>query len=113
MIKHRPYRYLICGIVAALAAAIVSTTAWSAETHNVEITAFTFKPEKLTVNPGDTIVWTNRDIVPHTATANDGGWDTGEILQNQSKSITLDKKYDLSYFCRFHPAMKALLTLFP
>jgi plastocyanin len=35
----------------------------------VEIREFKFEPETLTVHEGDTVVWKNDEIVPHTATA--------------------------------------------
>ena len=37
--------------------------------HVVEIRGMAFHPEVLEVRRGDTVVWINRDIVPHTATA--------------------------------------------
>jgi plastocyanin len=37
--------------------------------HAVEIRGMAFHPEVLEIRLGDTVVWTNRDLVPHTATA--------------------------------------------
>ena len=39
------------------------------KTHTVTIEAMRFQPETLTVAAGDTIVWVNKDVVPHTATS--------------------------------------------
>ncbi len=75
-------------------------------THNVEIRKFKFVPDRLSAKPGDTIVWTNLDIAPHTATANDRSWDTGMIKKGQSKSLTVSEIQSSGYFCRFHPHMK-------
>ena len=36
------------------------------KTHTVTIENFGFQPESLTVTRGDTIVWVNKDLVPHT-----------------------------------------------
>ena len=44
--------------------------------HVVEIQAFKFQPQRTMVSPGDTIVWINRDIVPHSVTANGGTWES-------------------------------------
>src|SRR5690606_33036629 len=33
----------------------------------------------LTVSVGDTVSWTNRDAIPHTATASDGSFDSGTL----------------------------------
>ena len=77
------------GIAAALVAAILSASvAWplqaaeqASKSHVVDIRAFKFHPNKLDVSPGDRIVWTNRDLVPHTVTADDKGWDSKTIAK--------------------------------
>lgn len=79
--------------------------------HQVAIYQFKFVPDTLTIKPGDTVVWTNKDIVPHTATASNGLWDSGEILTGQSQSVVFNKDMLLSYYCRFHPKMKARLKI--
>jgi plastocyanin len=43
-------------------------------THTVTIDATSYKPVRLTVHIGDTVVWVNKDLIPHTATAG-GGFD--------------------------------------
>ena len=54
-------------------------------THTVEIRGMEFHPAALTVTVGDTVVWINRDIVPHTATAGSRTeWDTGALTQGQT-----------------------------
>jgi plastocyanin len=77
--------------------------------HVVEITGFKFIPESLSVKAGDTIKWINKDIAPHTATADDMSFDTGPLKQNESKSVTVSSDQTISYSCRFHPSMKAKL----
>ncbi len=79
--------------------------------HHVRIEKFRFVPATLEVRPGDTITWTNRDIAPHTATSNDGGWDTELIAQNQSKSIVVTKSFASNYVCAYHPKMKGNIKL--
>lgn len=77
--------------------------------HFVEITGFKFIPESLTVKTGDTITWINKDIAPHTASADDKSFDTGELKQNETGSITVSNDQTITYFCKFHPSMKAKL----
>jgi len=81
--------------------------------HHVDIRKFAFSPQVLTVAPGDTIIWTNNDVVPHTATALDGSWDTGSISKRGSKSVLVKPDMHLAYFCRFHPMMKAQIEIEP
>ena len=75
--------------------------------HTVDIHDFVFAPKMLNVKPGDRITWINKDIVPHTATANDKSWGTGSLKPNQSRTITVTKGRFDGYFCRFPPSMQA------
>lgn len=79
--------------------------------HFVEITGFKFKPATLAVRAGDTVTWVNRDIAPHTATAADGSWDTGKLARGEQKSLQIKPDMAADYVCRFHPVMKARITL--
>ena len=79
------------------------------QTHTVIISEFEFSPAVLEVEAGDTVIWVNQDIVPHTATARDGSWDTGFIDSNESKQVLVQANQTLSYHCLYHPGMKAQL----
>lgn len=81
------------------------------QTHIVDITEFVFSPAVLNVHEGDTIRWINKDIVPHTATAADESWDTGELAPGASGDIKVTADTPTAYFCRFHPSMKAALRI--
>ena len=81
--------------------------------HRVEISGFKFTPDRLEVSIGDTITWINRDIAPHTATAAEGGCDTGELVKGAEASIIVTAGMEATYFCAFHPVMKALLAVIP
>ena len=41
-------------------------------THTVTIDATSYQPARLAVHAGDTVVWVNKDLIPHTATARQG-----------------------------------------
>ena len=45
-------------------------------THTVTIDATRYQPARLVVHAGDTVVWVNKDVIPHTATAKGGGFDS-------------------------------------
>ena len=80
-------------------------------THIVEIRDFVFAPDRIEVRPGDRITWINRDIAPHTATADDGSWDSGELRRDEEWQTTVDVGMKADYYCRFHPMMKARLEI--
>lgn len=101
-------------LLAVLLPATAGSTACGKEpprsrTHTVEIHNFVYAPAGLQVAAGDTVVWVNRDVVPHTATA-DGAWDTGSIAAGDSARVVVGKAGKQAYRCIFHPNMKAELT---
>ena len=59
----------------------------------------------------DSITWTNTDFAPHTATAEDGAWDTGTLERDGRARITFDAPGDYPYFCAHHPHMKGTVTV--
>ena len=77
--------------------------------HTVELRDFGFVPASLTVQPGDSVTFVNHDAVPHTATADDGSWDTGELLANGTKTVAV--KGAGGYKCVYHPVMKGAIAL--
>ena len=96
---------------AALALPAKSALAATPKRHDVRINSFEFEPQHIEVNVGDMIVWTNEDLAPHTATADEGGWDTGEIVKNDHRSVTVTEGMETSYFCAFHPHMKGTIEV--
>jgi plastocyanin len=83
---------------------LVFTGAAQAETITVTIDKATFIPNVISARVGDTIVWRNKDIVAHTATARDKSWDL-MVLSDKSQRTELKSAGDFEYFCRFHPNM--------
>ena len=73
--------------------------------HVVEIRGMQFEPSTSHIVAGDTIVFINRDIVPHTATALSGAWDTGTIAASDSAFIVTQTLGDVAYRCALHPTM--------
>ena len=80
-------------------------------THTIVIVGMKFVPEALTVAPGDSVVWVNKDFFPHTATAQDRTFDSRDIATNKSWEYIATKKGAFSYICTLHPTMKATLIV--
>ncbi|HEX7120340.1 MAG TPA: cupredoxin family copper-binding protein [Longimicrobiales bacterium] len=79
--------------------------------HVVEIRGFAYAPQTLEVAVGDTVVWVNRDVVPHTATASDGAWDSGTFGKDESWSYVPRESGEREYVCTLHPIMKGRLIV--
>lgn len=79
--------------------------------HRVEIGTFRFSPQRLTIRPSDTVEWINLDIAPHTATATDGGWDTGGLNRDETGEQRFEAPGRQSYLCAYHPQMKGEIVV--
>jgi plastocyanin len=97
---------------AALAAWVLmaSAAAGPGKDHTVTIENMQFNPQELIVHRGDRIVWVNKDLFPHTATAAKV-FDSGSIASNASWSYVAAKSGEYAYGCTFHPTMKAKITV--
>jgi plastocyanin len=82
-----------------------------AATIQVTIDQVAYAPVEIQAKVGDTIEWTNKDIVAHTATVR-GDWDV-MVLPNKSARLVVKKAGAFDYFCRFHPNMKGRMTVAP
>lgn len=82
-----------------------------AQRHVVEMRDFAFEPASLVIAPGDTVVWINRDIVPHTATESNESWDSGTLQEGTSWYFVVREAGHYPYYCRFHPAMKGSFSV--
>lgn len=83
-----------------------------AETRTVVIDGMQFRPATLAVRRGDTVVWRNKDLVPHTATVA-GGFDSGSIDPGRQWRWTVHGDGRIDYVCTYHPGMKGSLTVRP
>lgn len=75
-----------------------------AKTHTVKIVDYAFSPQSLTINSGDTVIWTNSDSVKHTVTG--GVLDSPLLGAGESYKFTFTTKGTYDYICTPHPYMK-------
>jgi plastocyanin len=92
------------------ASSTTSTTA-AESADRVEIADFAYAPDAVTVDVGTKLTWANADNAAHTATADDGSFDTGTLKQGESGAVTLDEAGTYTYFCRFHPFMQGTVEV--
>ena len=104
-------RFAALGLLLSVAACGRSPAEPPPAVYTVTIDAMRFTPETLTVRTGDTVVWVNKDMVPHTATATGGGFDSKVIAAGQSWSQRMTAAGDVPYVCALHPPMKGTLRV--
>jgi plastocyanin len=74
----------------------------TAETKTVSIKDFVFDPKTISINVGDTITWTNDGAAPHTVSADDASFDSGNLDKGATFSRTFDTAGTFAYFCKYH-----------
>lgn len=103
------------GRLASIALAIIFLPmAVPAHAATIEITMenLVISPTEVSAKVGDTIRWVNKDVFAHTATAKNGDFDVTIAPKKTVKSV-LTKAGTVDYYCRYHPNMKAVLTIAP
>jgi plastocyanin len=71
----------------------------------VKVDNFSFSPQTITVAPGTTVIWTNRDDIPHTVVSDDKVFKSKVLDTDEKFSFTFDKAGNFPYFCSVHPKM--------
>ena len=100
-------------LAAALFAALALPTGSSiAAERTVHIRGVEYAPATIRVRAGDTIVWSNaRDNTVHTATADDGSFDTGVIPAGGQASETFRERGTIRYHCEIVPSMTGTIVV--
>jgi plastocyanin len=95
---------VICGVICVVPA--------QAATITITVKDLVFMPAAAAAKVGDTIVWDNKDVLQHTATATDKMFDV-LLPPGKSGRFVVKKAGTFDYFCKFHPNMKAKVTVTP
>lgn len=95
--NHSFLRSLLLAALAGLPAA-----ASFAATNVVTIGNYWFSPTNLTINPGDTVVWSNIVLTAHDSTSSSGLWNSPQLAQNKTFSYTFTNTGTYPYICALH-----------
>ena len=77
----------------------------------VTVANMAFAPAKVRVGMGETVTWSFQDAVSHTATSDEGFFDTGAASGGASRSIRFASAGAFAYHCTFHPMMVGKVTV--
>jgi len=99
---------LVATLVALLAQPIVPAAATEAR---VTISNFTFEPQALTIERGETVRFVNSDDMVHTVVAADGSFRSGPLDTGDSFVRTFPQSGTIAYFCGLHPFMKGSIVV--
>ncbi len=77
----------------------------------VKIDNFSFTPQTLTVHPGTTVTWVNKDDVPHTVTSTNKKFKSRALDTDERFSFTFSAPGTYEYFCSVHPKMTGKIVV--
>jgi plastocyanin len=78
----------------------------------VSMIDYAYEPSSIEIALGGSVTFVNDGPdEPHTATADDGSFDTGEVAVGGSSTVAFDRAGTFSYLCTLHPNMKGSVTV--
>jgi amicyanin len=73
----------------------------------------TFIPSEITVTPGTTVTWVNKEAMSHTVVDTNKGFRSKILAKDASFSFTFATAGDYDYLCSIHPNMKGKVIVKP
>jgi plastocyanin len=87
-----------------------SPAAAAPHSYTIVIDQLKFGPVPPQLHKGDTIVWHNRDILRHSATAADRSFDV-DLPPHATARTVLKKSGSIPFVCKYHPGMRGTLKV--
>lgn len=75
------------------------------------LTTTAYSPNPVSVAVGGTVTWTNNDVTTHTATSDDGSFNSGNMAPGATFSRTFSAAGTFTYHCAIHPGMVGTVTV--
>jgi plastocyanin len=92
--------------------AVLAIPSAFAATKTVDVTRAGFTPNKVTVEFGDTVTWTNKDNQSHQVLFDQAAWPTSPVLaENQTYSVTFTKSGSFGYRDAFATNRRGSVTV--
>ena len=97
--------------LAALVFPLLASAPTQAAGATVTVADMAFSPAQVRVGMGESVTWTFRDAISHTATSDDGFFDTGAASGGASRSVRFPSAGSFAYHCSFHSMMRGRVTV--
>jgi plastocyanin len=95
---------------AALLLFMPTPAAAAPRTHTIVMNKMKFGAAPAGVKAGDTILWINKDMFRHTATAKDGSFNIDLAPGSKGKTV-VRKAGAIAFVCKYHPGMRGVLKV--
>jgi plastocyanin len=96
--------------LAAATAGCARLPARSAATVHITIDKVAFQQSDARARVGDTVEWTNNDVIAHTSTSREDAWDVAMEPGVTARAV-MKRPGTFEYYCRFHPNMTGRVTV--
>jgi amicyanin len=103
----------IAGALLTAASCFAADPAAANPEISVSIENMQFDPAEVTVAPGTTVTWLNKDVMPHTVVDANKSFRSKILPKGDKFSFTFTAPGDYSYICSVHPNMKAKVIVKP
>jgi plastocyanin len=77
----------------------------------INISNFAFGPAKVEVSPGTRVIWTNKDMDPHTVTSVKRIWMSDALDTAGTFSRAFKTTGSFAYYCSIHPFMHGMVVV--
>jgi plastocyanin len=94
-------RAALCLIGALVLGALAAAPVW-AQNADVSVLDDAFRPREIQIESGTTVTWTNEGGTPHTVTADNGSFESGNLDPGDDFSETFADAGRYPYFCEYH-----------
>jgi len=108
--KHIRVAAILAATVFAAAATLPAASARAPETE-VKIDNFAFAPQRIVVQAGTTVTWTNADDAPHTVVSTTKLFKSSALDTEDKFSFTFATPGTYDYFCSLHPHMTGTVVV--
>ena len=78
---------------------------------DIKIDNFTFAPQRLIVKAGTTVIWRNRDDIPHAIASSIRLFKSKALDTDDTYAFTLKTAGTYEYFCSLHPQMTGTIVV--
>jgi plastocyanin len=112
--RHIRFAAALAVAAFAVAATLPAASARAAETEvkiEVKIDNFAFAPQRIVVQAGTTVTWTNADDAPHTVVSTTKLFKSSALDTADKFSFTFATPGTCEYFCSLHPHMTGTVVV--
>ena len=109
----RALRLAVLFSVLASTACLAEDQTTASPVATVSMDHNTFIPGEITVVPGTTVTWVNKEFMPHTVVDANKGFRSKTLAKDASFSFTFATAGDYDYLCSIHPNMKGKVIVKP